>query len=191
LRLGYFDCFAGASGDMILACLFDVGLEPDILARGLGELGIDGLGFDVRDVTRKGIRAKSFGFRAGPTGAGVRGGKYGGTFKEIVALVEASTLAESVKARSIRAFDVLAEAEAGIHNVDKAGIHFHEVGSLDSVVDVVGSFLGMEALGLERVTSSPLALGTGVVECEHGTLPSPAPATVEIARGLPVRVQPY
>jgi hypothetical protein len=186
VRIGYFDCFAGASGDMILACLADVGLAPGVLEEALSSLGVDGIEFEIRDVVKKGIRAKAFTFR--PTGkAAARSGQHKGTYKEIVAMLEAARLPGRVRARSLAAFDILAEAEAGIHGTDKAAVHFHEVGSLDSIVDVVGSCAAIEALGLERVSSSPLAVGMGTVECEHGILPSPAPATLEIARGLPVR----
>ena len=185
-RIGYFDCFAGASGDMILACLLDAGLKPDVLSGALASLGIEGLEFDVKDVLKHGVRATSFTFRAeGKASAWSR--EHRGTYKEIAALIEASKLSEPVRRRSLEAFDLLAGAEARIHGTDKASVHFHEVGSLDSIVDVVGAFAGIEALGLTRIVCSPLAMGTGIVQCEHGTLPSPAPATLEIAAGLPVR----
>lgn len=184
MKLGYFDCFAGAAGDMILACLFDVGLKTETLVEGLGKLGLRDVNIDVKDVVKKGVRAKAFGFRL--TGAASDKGTRG-THREIVRMIETSALSASVKAGSLRAFEILAEAEARIHGAKKADVHFHEVGSLDSIVDVVGSFICIEALGLERVTSSPLALGMGAIRCEHGTLPSPAPATLEIAKGLPVR----
>jgi uncharacterized protein (TIGR00299 family) protein len=185
-RIGYFDCFAGASGDMILACLLDVGLRREVLAEALSSLGIDGIEFDVKDVLKKNVRAASFSFRAeGKAAAWSR--QHSGTFKEIVTLIEGSGLAASVRERALEAFDLLAGAEARIHGTDKASVHFHEVGSLDSIVDVIGSFAGIEALGLVQIICSPLAVGMGVVNCEHGTLPSPAPATLEIAAGLPVR----
>jgi uncharacterized protein (TIGR00299 family) protein len=183
LRIGYFDCFAGASGDMILASLFDAGLEEQTLGHVLADLGLEGMRLEIKSVLKNGVRAKSFAFRstAGPRD------EESGTFRAIAAMIEASGLTPHVKTRAIRAFDSLAEAEARIHGTAKADVHFHEVGSLDSIVDVVGSVAGIDALGIERVVSSPLALGAGVVRCEHGTLPSPAPATLEIARGLPVR----
>ncbi|MFZ1946257.1 MAG: nickel pincer cofactor biosynthesis protein LarC [bacterium] len=208
MKVGYFDCFAGASGDMILACLLDAGFETEALARALEALGLKGIEPAARDVLKKGIRAKSFSFRVGAgragspkrvSGRGASAGtasatgsrfKDGGTHREIVRLLGASRLSPWVKAGSLRAFDLLAEAEARIHGTAKAKVHFHEVGSLDSIVDVVGCFAGLEALGLKRIAASPLALGTGIVECRHGTLPSPAPATLEIARGLPVRGWP-
>jgi len=165
---------------MIVAALFDAGLDERALVDGLRALGLEDIQIDITEVAKRGVRAKSFGFRAS-------GGPKTGTFEEIVAVIEASRLAAPVKSRAIRAFDFLAEAEGRIHGQPKAKVHFHEVGSLDSVVDVVGASIGLEALGIEHVVSSPLALGMGLVRCEHGTLPSPAPATLEIAKGLPVR----
>jgi uncharacterized protein (TIGR00299 family) protein len=194
VRVGYFDCFAGASGDMILACLLDAGFEKKALAQALAALGLKGIEPAARDVMKKGVRAKSFSFKV--RAAGKKGSRRalassrfaeGGTHNEIARLISASRLSPWVKAGSLRAFDILAEAEARIHGTTKAKVHFHEVGSLDSIVDVVGCFAGLEAVGLKRTVASPLALGMGVVECLHGTLPSPAPATLEIARGLPVR----
>lgn len=181
MKLGYFDCFAGAAGDMILACLFGAGLDAETLTAGLAKLGLGGVDVTVRDVARKGIRAKAFSF----TSSGGAEGK--GSHREIVRMIENSELSPAVKKGSLGAFELLAEAEARIHGTKKADVHFHEVGSLDSIVDVVGSFIGIESLGLERITCSPLALGMGAIQCEHGTLPSPAPATLEIAKGLPVR----
>jgi uncharacterized protein (TIGR00299 family) protein len=180
VRLGYFDCFAGASGDMILACLFDVGLSKQTLADGLSGIGINDIDIVVDETSRKEFRAKSFSFKHRP--ASERR-----TYPDIVAAIDAATLSDFVKTRSKAAFELLAEAESKVHGADKDEIHFHEIGSLDSIVDVVGALVGLEALGLECVLSSPLALGTGSVRCEHGTIPVPAPATLEIARDLPVR----
>jgi uncharacterized protein (TIGR00299 family) protein len=180
VKTGYFDCFAGASGDMILASLFDVGLSETDLADDLAVLGIKRIDIEVADVMRNGIRAKSFSF--GPEEDPPQR-----TYKDIVTMIESSGLSARVKQKSIAAFDVLGDAEGRIHGIAKQDIHFHEVGSLDSIVDIVGSFAAIERLGLERIVSSPLALGSGSVRCEHGLLPVPAPATLDIARGLPVR----
>jgi len=180
LKIGYFDCFAGASGDMIMACLMDLGLDEAALASCIAGLGIGDVGIDVSEVVRKQIRAKAFHVTPPPQ-PGHR------TYRDIVGIINRSTLRESVKQKSIEAFDLLAEAEAGIHGMAKDEVHFHEVGAVDSIVDVVGAFFGLEELGIERLTSSPLAMGSGSVDCEHGTLPVPAPATLRIAEGLPVR----
>jgi uncharacterized protein (TIGR00299 family) protein len=180
LRVGYFDCFAGASGDMIMACLVDLGLDQARLAACIAGLGIGDVHIDVSEVLRKQIRAKAF--RVTPPPA-----PKPRTYRDIVEIIERCGLGESVKRRSIEAFDELAGAEAAVHGLPKQEVHFHEVGAVDSIVDVVGAFYGLDELGIERVVSSPLALGSGSVDCEHGTLPVPAPATLRIAEGLPVR----
>ncbi len=180
MRIGYFDCFAGASGDMIMACLLDLGLDQARLAECIAALGIGDVHIDVSEVLRKQVRAKAFGVKPPP-------GPKPRMYRDIVQIIERSSLAEGVKRKSIEAFDVLAGAEAAIHGLPKQEVHFHEVGAVDSIVDVVGAFYGLDELGIERVVSSPLTLGSGSVDCEHGTLPVPAPATLRIAEGLPVR----
>jgi uncharacterized protein (TIGR00299 family) protein len=180
LRLGYFDCYAGAAGDMILAALFDAGLDEAAFVREIGRLDIKGLKINVKDVSRKSIKAKSFTFRHS-SGAGA------GTYREIVKLVGGANLSPYVKEHSLAAFDLLAESESGIHGVAKQDVHFHEIGSVDTVVDVAGSFIGLDLLGIEEVVCSPISLGTGSVKCAHGVLPVPAPATLRILEGVPVR----
>ncbi len=180
MRVGYFDCYAGAAGDMILAALFDAGLDESAFMKELGKLGIKGLKIDLKDVSRKSIGAKSFTFTHS-SDASV------GTYKDIVNLIEGGTLRSAVKQRALAAFSLLAEAEAGIHGVCKDDVHFHELGSVDTVVDIVGAFIGLDLLGIEEIVCSPLSLGTGSVECEHGVLPLPAPATLKILEGVPVR----
>jgi uncharacterized protein (TIGR00299 family) protein len=180
LRIGYFDCFAGASGDMIVACLVDLGLDQAALAECVAGLGIGDVDVVVREVERKQIRAKAFRVRP-PSDPEPR------TYSDILEIIERSSLRKAVKRKSIEAFDILAEAESGVHGLAKPEVHFHEVGGVDSIVDVVGAFFGMDELGIERVVSSPLTLGSGSVDCRHGTLPVPAPATLRIVEGLPVR----
>jgi uncharacterized protein (TIGR00299 family) protein len=180
LKLAYLDCFAGASGDMIVAGLIDLGVDLGRLAECVAGLGIGDVGMDVSEVLRKQVRAKAFSVKP-PPDAKHR------TYRDIVEIIEKSSLVDAVKAKSIEAFDLLAEAEAGIHGLPKMEVHFHEVGGVDSIVDVVGAFFGLEELGIDRVVSSPLVLGSGSVNCEHGTLPVPAPATLRIVEGLPVR----
>ncbi len=180
MRVGYFDCYAGAAGDMILAALFDAGLDESAFTKELEKLGIKGLRINVKDVSRKSIRAKSFSFTHS-SDASV------GTYEDIVNLIEGGTLRPAVKHRALEAFGLLAEAESGIHRVCKRDVHFHELGSVDTVVDIVGALVGLDVLGIEEVVCSPLSLGTGSVECEHGVLPLPAPATLKILEGMPVR----
>jgi uncharacterized protein (TIGR00299 family) protein len=180
MKTGYFDCFAGAGGDMILGCLFDLGFDKADLLDGMAGLGLEGVEIEVKEVIRKVIRATAVDISF-PEDQPHR------THKDIDGMIERSGLSDAVKKRSRKAFDILADAESRVHGTPKEDVHFHEVGAVDSIVDVVGAFIGLEKLKIEDVISSPLALGTGSVECRHGTLPRPAPATMEIARGLPVR----
>lgn len=180
MKTGYFDCFAGASGDMILGCLFDLGFDKGDLEAAMAGLGLKGVEIEVKQVVRKVIRATS-------VEVTFPGDQPHRTHKDIDAMISAGDLSDTVKASSRKAFDILADAESRVHGMPREKVHFHEVGAVDSIVDVVGAFIGLENLGIGNVVSSPLALGTGSVECQHGTLPLPAPATMEIAAGLPVR----
>ena len=180
MKTGYFDCFAGAAGDMILAALFHAGLDEDAFMSEASKLGIKGLKIKIEATSRKSIGARCFTFTHASDASA-------GTYRDIVNLVEGSSLDPAVKQRSLAAFDLLAEAESGIHGVNKDEVHFHELGSVDTVVDIVGSFIGLDLLGIEEVVCSPISLGTGSVECAHGVLPVPAPATLKILEGLPVR----
>ncbi len=180
MRIGYFDCYAGAAGDMILGALFHAGLDESAFMAEAAKLGIKGLKIDVKATSRKSIGARSFSFTHASDASA-------GAYKDIVKLIEGGSLSPGVRERSLAAFDLLAEAESGIHCVSKQDVHFHELGSVDTVVDIVGSFIGLELLGIEEVVCSPVSLGTGSVECAHGRLPVPAPATLKILEGLPVR----
>jgi len=180
VRIGYFDCYAGAAGDMILASLFHAGLDEAAFTKEIAKLGIKGLKIDVKATSRKSVGARSFTFTHASNASA-------GTYRDIVKLIEGGSLSPAVKERSLAAFDLLAEAESGIHCVSKDDVHFHELGSVDTVVDIVGSFIGLELLGIDEVVCSPISLGTGSVKCAHGILPVPAPATLKILEGLPVR----
>jgi uncharacterized protein (TIGR00299 family) protein len=165
---------------MILAALFDAGLDEAAFMKEMAKLGIKGLKVDVKHTSRKSIGARSFTFTHASDASA-------GTYKDIVKLLEEASLSPAVKERALAAFDLLAEAESGIHGVSKDDVHFHELGSVDTVVDIVGSFVGLELLGIEEVVCSPISLGTGSVKCAHGSLPVPAPATLKLLEGLPVR----
>jgi len=180
LKIGYFDCFAGAAGDMILAALFHAGLSEAAFMAEMEKLGIKGLKIEVKETSRKSIGARSFTFTHASDASA-------GTYRDIVGLLEKSSLSRAVRERALEAFDLLAEAESGIHGVSKDDVHFHELGSVDTVVDIVGSFIGLDLMGVEEVVCSPISLGTGSVECAHGVLPVPAPATLKILEGVPVR----
>jgi len=179
MKLAYFDCFSGISGNMVLGALLDAGLELDALKEALAGLKVSGYEIEARKVMRRGIVGTLVDVRT-PEGEGER------NLGDILGIIGEGDLPEDVKERARAIFTRLAEAEARVHGVSVEEIHFHEVGGLDAIVDVVGSVVGLRLLGVEEVYSSPLHLGRGFVECAHGTLPVPSPATLELVRGVPV-----
>ena len=181
MKIAYFDCFAGVSGDMILGALLDAGLKLKELERALSRVPVRGYRLDARRVTRGGLGGTRVIVRVEP-GAGkrVRG------IRDILAIVRRSKLPERVSAGAERAFLELARAESRVHRTRLARAHFHELGAVDALVDVIGSLAGLHALGVSEIYSSALPWNSGTVECAHGTLPVPAPATAELMRGMPV-----
>lgn len=181
MKVAYFDCFSGASGNMILSALIDAGGNVDALSQSLRRVPIKGYTLKKRRKTVHGIAATSVQIKVEEKHMRLHR-----TFPEIKALIEKSRLSDQVRSRSIEAFEKIARAEAKIHRKTIRTIHFHEVGAIDAVVDVVGAMLLVEQLGIEKVYCSKMTLGTGTIECMHGILPVPAPATVEILKGVPV-----
>jgi uncharacterized protein (TIGR00299 family) protein len=174
----YFDCFAGASGDMILGALIAAGVEPDTFKRQLSLLGVEGYAIDFEIVDRSGITATYAHVRTAPEHAHRH-------LADILKIIYASRLSDAVKDRAAKIFSRLAEAEARVHNEPIEKVHFHEVGALDAIIDVVGAAIGFELLGIERFVSSPLHVGSGTVEMEHGRYPVPPPAVAELLKGVP------
>lgn len=181
MKTAYFDCFSGASGDMILGALLDAGLPLEDLRRGLSKLGLSHFEVDAARVTKKGIR----GIQALVRIEDHHHHHHHRHLSDIRTIIEQSDLDDTVKEDSIRIFTRLAEAEAKVHDTTIESIHFHEVGAMDAIIDIVGAVIGLQALGIEKVVCSPLHVGTGTVECAHGTLPVPAPATAELIVGKP------
>jgi len=179
MRTLYFDCFAGASGDMILGALVAAGADASALQAQLALLDVAGFELTFETVDRSGISATHARVRT----ADEREHRHLSTILKIIAN---SRLSETVKARASRIFERLGEAEARVHNVAVEKIHFHEVGALDAIVDVVGACVGFELLGIERFASSALHVGSGTVEMAHGRFPVPPPAVVELLRDAPV-----
>jgi len=187
-RLVYFDCASGASGDMILGALVDIGLPVDSLRAELGKLGIAGYRLEARRVHRAGLHATKVDVvlehpheHAHPEqGQGHRG------LGDILALIDRSGLAPDLKQRSAALFRRLAEAEAAVHGTSPDEVQFHEVGALDSIVDVVGAVIGLAWLKADRYVASPLNLGSGTVTMAHGIFSIPPPATARLVRGAPV-----
>lgn len=174
----YFDCFAGISGDMILGALVDAGLPLADLEAELAKLGVDGYTLSAEKAVKNSISGTSVKVMTEEQSAHRH-------MKDIVEIINASSLSQAVKTLGINVFKTLAEAEAKIHNTTPDKIHFHEVGALDAIVDVMGAVVGLELLGASSVYASPVHVGSGFVECEHGKIPVPAPATLEILRGVP------
>jgi uncharacterized protein (TIGR00299 family) protein len=182
MRIAYFDCFAGASGDMILGALVDAGLDLDALKTQLAKLHLTHYDLQVQAVLKKGIGGSQVLVAVDQD----HHHNHQRHLSDIRKIIEKSDLTPSVQQKSIQIFTRLAEAEAKVHRTDIENIHFHEVGAVDAIIDVVGAVSGLELLKIEAVFCSPLHVGTGTVECAHGTLPVPAPATAELIKGLPV-----
>ncbi|MDS4028380.1 MAG: nickel pincer cofactor biosynthesis protein LarC [Candidatus Contendobacter sp.] len=176
----YYDCFAGISGDMHLAALLDLGVDYDELVLELTGLGLDGYGIQATRASRKGVFGVQVRVVTDPNQPAHR------NLRQIEAIIGASSLRDSVRERAIAVFRRLAEAEAHIHDTSPDCIHFHEVGALDAIVDIVGGIVALDRLNVDRVLCSPVELGGGLAHCEHGVLPAPAPATLELLKGVPV-----
>ncbi len=178
MRTLYFDCFAGASGDMILGALVAAGADAHALGEQLALLDVAGFEISFEAVDRSGISAT----RAVVRTADQTDHRH---LNAILKIISTSRLGETIKARASRIFERLGEAEARVHNVPVERIHFHEVGALDAIADIVGACVGFELLGIERFVSSPLHVGSGTVEMAHGRFPVPPPAVAELLREVP------
>jgi hypothetical protein len=180
----YLDCFSGASGDMILGALIDLGLPIEALRSALGSLAIEFGDVATERVTRAGVTATKLRLTANDSGAAE--GHPHHHLKHIAAAIRRSALKPESRDRAVQLFERLAEAEASIHNVPIERVHLHEVGALDSIIDIVGAVFGFEWLGIDDIVSSPLNVGGGTVQCAHGTFPVPAPATARLLAGVPI-----
>jgi uncharacterized protein (TIGR00299 family) protein len=176
--VAWFHCFSGIAGDMALASLLDAGADLAELRSLLGRLPVSGWDLDVHAVQRGGIAATRVVVRANDDGV-VR------TYAHISGLVDEARLPERVRRRAQATFAVLAQAEGRLHRRPAEQVHFHEVGGVDAIVDVVGVCAALELLGIDQVRASPVATGTGMTRTAHGALPNPAPAVVELLRGAP------
>jgi uncharacterized protein (TIGR00299 family) protein len=193
MRILFLDCFSGISGDMAVGALYDLGIDQDHLRAELGKLGlgkefqvqfsrqircgVEGVKFDVH--LQDAARPHKFLLQTPST--------HGRTFSGIRQLIGNSALSPFVKERAVDVFRRIAVAEGKIHGMPEEDVHFHEVGAVDSIVDIVSFCVGIEALGQPRVMSSRLMEGSGFINCAHGQFPLPAPATLEILAGIPVR----
>jgi uncharacterized protein (TIGR00299 family) protein len=214
-RILYLDCFAGASGDMFIGALLDCGLDFEFLKSELDKLGVEGYELSLARVDRSGISAAKFDVHLTHSGEHhhdhsheqehphshshhhhhdhphphehrdpqSHGHRSLSTIKQMIAT---SALSETVKQRAQAIFQRIGEAESKIHGIPIETVHFHEIGAIDSIVDIVGACVGLEALKIEQIISSPLHVGSGTFTCAHGTYPVPGPATAEILKGVPI-----
>jgi len=179
MKTCYLDCFSGISGDMLLGALVDAGLPVEALEAELRKLRLEGWYVTTESVRRGGLAATKLDFKIEET-------HHHRTWKTIREMIRTSELSQSVRGRAEAIFARLAEAEGAVHGTDTDEVHFHEVGALDSILDIVGASAALEMLGIEQVVVSPLNVGTGTVRTAHGVLPVPAPATAELLKGAPV-----
>jgi pyridinium-3,5-bisthiocarboxylic acid mononucleotide nickel chelatase len=205
-KILYFDCFSGISGDMVLGALLDVGLPLDQLKRALGSLAISGYEIDAKKVLRAGVSSTKFVVHdanarhehlapgtshqhehpapstkhPAPVHVHHRG------LPDIFTLIDGSALSAVGRDRAKALFKRLAEVEGAIHHMPVEQVHLHEVGALDSIIDIVGAVFGLEWLGVDQIVCSPLNVGGGMVDSAHGVFPVPAPATVKLLEGVPI-----
>ncbi|MBN1846443.1 MAG: nickel pincer cofactor biosynthesis protein LarC [Sedimentisphaerales bacterium] len=180
MKIAYFDCFGGAAGDMIVGACLDAGLSADRLRGELAKLNLPDIELQIKKVTKKGISATAF----VPAGTSKQPCRH---LSQIIELIRAADLSARVRQRAVAIFERLGQAEAKIHQRSVEEIHFHEVGAADAILDIVGACVALEALEIEQIICSPLAVGSGTIRCAHGTLPVPAPATAELIKGVPLR----
>ena len=176
--IAYFDCFSGISGDMTLGALVDLGVPVDWLKEQVALIPLTGFDITEETVARNGIKAKLIDVK-------VEEGQPRRDYHQIKELIENCPFSDNVKNLGLRIFDKIATAEAHIHNSSKEHVHFHEVGGLDAIVDVMGTALGIEFLKIDSVMASKIPLGQGLTKSMHGVIPVPAPATLEILKNVP------
>jgi uncharacterized protein (TIGR00299 family) protein len=191
-RILYIDASSGISGDMTVGALLDLGCDQRVLQEGLASLSLRGYALSVRKESRAGIQATKFDVVLGGAAdeLGHHGGSHGAghhhrSFGEIRRMIESSSLSTWVRDKSVSAFSKLAQAEGMVHNEPPEEVHFHEVGAVDSIIDIVGCMILMESLIPAHIVCSPVNLGRGSVECRHGVYPVPAPAVEHLLRGVP------
>ena len=177
----YLDCFSGISGDMTVGALIDAGADFAQVRDGLMSLGVPGFHVEAEKVVKRGIAATQFRVIVDPDTP-----KPHRHLHHVEDIISKGTLPEAARAGALKTFRRLAEAEAAVHGIAVEKVHFHEVGAIDSIADIIGANLALHLLGIERVFSSPIHLGGGTIHCDHGIMPVPAPATALLLQGCPV-----
>lgn len=188
MKIAYFDCFSGISGDMTLGAFVDAGLDVRIVKDQLAQLHLHGYEISAEKVKRAGVTGTKVHVIIFPTDNHIHASHHDHhqnshlKFSDIQSIIEKSTLHNDVKGDSIKIFQRLASVEAKIHNTAIEEVHFHEVGAIDAIIDIVGSVIAIKHLGIEKIYFSPIPTGYGYTKCEHGTFPVPAPATIELLK---------
>ncbi len=178
MRALHFDCFSGISGDMTVAALIDAGADADVIRRGIDSLGLE-IKFEVAKVRKGGFAATKIDFDVPEEHAHRH-------LPDVEAIIARGQLSDRQRELALRIFRKLAVAEATVHGIALDKVHFHEVGALDSIADIVGAAIGFDLLDPQRVTSRSVPTGSGTVQCAHGLMPIPAPATAELLKGVPL-----
>lgn len=185
MKILYYDCFCGISGDMHLGAMIGLGVDPDYLRHELSKLGMDGeFELDVRQGSKMGIAGVKADVVLKEHGHDHHHHRH---LQDIKNIINGSSLNDSVKQKSLAMFDRIARAEAKVHGVPVEEVHFHEVGAVDSIVDIVGAVIALDYLKPDKIMASSVQVGGGFVHCAHGMLPVPGPATAEILSGIPMK----
>jgi len=179
MKIAYIECFSGISGDMFLGALLHAGLDERALREMLSNIGVTNEELVIEPVVKKGVSAVSI--EVLPAKA-----RHHLHVADIRKLMTHECLPEEVSKRALHAFELIISAESLIHNMPEEKVHLHEVSGLDTVVDILGVMFGLHALGIEKVVSTPVTVGSGTVTIAHGTVPVPAPATMEILKDVPI-----
>jgi len=175
----YFDCFSGLAGDMILGTLLDLGFKPEVLKKELRKLDMSGYSINIKKTSYNHVMGTDVHITIDEQHIHRH-------LSDVTELITKSTLPVEVKKTSCLIFENLAKAESKVHGIKVGDVHFHEVGAVDAIIDIVGSVIGLKLLNIEHIYCSPLPMGTGFVSCDHGILPLPAPATVQLLKNIPV-----
>ena len=178
MRAAYLDCFSGISGNMFLGALVDAGLPEQVLRDAIAKIDLKGFSIKIKPVDKWGIRATHL-------DVDLTSKHHHRGLADILKLIRAAELPDAVKDKACLVFERLGKAEAKVHGMPLDKVHFHEVGAVDAIIDIVGTVFGFHYLGVERIYCSPLRVGRGFVKAAHGIMPIPAPATAELLHGIP------
>ncbi len=184
MNILYMDCFSGISGNMTIGAFLDLGVDEKVLLEGLGKLNVEGYKIQISKKIKNGIEGTYFNVILEDEEHHVRAAhEYHRNLRDIEKIIDESQLSDKVKYLSKKIFGRVAAAEAKVHGKPIGEIHFHEVGAIDSIVDIVGTAICIDSLSIDKIVASKLPSGSGFVRCQHGLIPVPAPAVLEIIKG--------